>query len=182
MKNILKMAICSLLFIACTQDDFTKESEVENVNKIHSIDDSMLVFESEDQLKEFVANKIESNTDLLEEARTEFDENGRLSLLVIYNSLEKEEAERLNLNREQIAKVDSPDSMLLYLLNANGELQIEDKIFRIDGDFVYSYTSGSGENINEFTEAYLSVEIRIEDQATPAQLEAKALREKVIGV
>ena len=62
--------------------------------------------------------------------------------------------------------MDSPDSMLLYLLNANGEIQIEDKIFRIDGDFVYTYIPGYGKKIDEFIEAYMRGDIKIEDGKT----------------
>lgn len=166
MKNILRMAMYSLLFVACTQDDITIENDVTNANTEQKINESMLVFESQDQLKKFIAYRLESKTDLLEEARTDFEEKERLSLLVVYNSLEKEEAEQLKLNREEIAKVDSPDSMLLYLLNANGEIQIEDKIFRIDGDFVYTYTLGYGKKIDEFIEAHMAGDVMIEDGKT----------------
>jgi len=38
------------------------------------------------------------------------------------------------------------------LAKDGGEIGIEDKIFRIDGDFVYTYTASSGEDINTFFE------------------------------
>ncbi|SEL16654.1 hypothetical protein SAMN04487910_1913 [Aquimarina amphilecti] len=167
MKNILRIIVLSTLLIACTQDDTVLQQEETSINtKEETKESSMLSFDSQDEFKEFIAQKMESKENLLDEARIAFEERGRLSLLLVYNSLEKEEAEQLGLKRENIAKVDSPDSMLLFLLNENGEIGIEDKIFRIDGDFVYTYTRGFGKVINEFIAANAKGDVKIQDGET----------------
>ncbi|WP_299432003.1 hypothetical protein [uncultured Aquimarina sp.] len=164
MKNILRVVVCSLLLIGCTQDDILIENEaIVTTNETEKASESsMLSFESEDEFKEFIAQKMKLKNNLQEEARTAFEEEGRLSLLLVYNSLEKEEAERLGLKKEDVAVVDSPDSMLLFLLNENGEVRIKNTIYRIDGDFVYSYTPGFGKNINEFITANAEGDVRVE--------------------
>lgn len=168
LRNILIVAICSMFFIACTKDDEPIQEQetiiVDNGQKRK--ESSMLKFESQREFEAYVKEKNASGIDLLEEARMVFEEEGRLSLLLIYQGLEKHEAERLELRKEEIPVVESPDSMLLYLLNEDGEIGIEDKIFRIDGDFVYTYTGGNGKAIDEFLEAYAAGDIRIKDGET----------------
>ncbi len=172
MKQFFKMAIFSLLITACSQDDTvtethsieeTKETESQTIK---AIDSAMLSFASEDEFREFIKNRIENKENLLEEARTVFEKEGRLSLLLIYKSLEKTEAEKLGLKKEDIAIVDSPDSVLLSMLNSKGELRIGRHIFRIDGDFVYTYTSGNSSEIIKFIEAYNAREIEIKSGTT----------------
>lgn len=143
-------------------EEATQENSVANKFKEKT---GILKFENFDELGAFIEKRIESKEDLLDKAK-EFSEEGRYNpLLLIYN-LEADEAEKLGIKEEKVAKVASYDDMLLLLLNENGEIQVSEKIYRINGDFVYEYQEGASEEIKLFLEQYTSGKISLEREQT----------------
>ncbi|WP_062061678.1 hypothetical protein [Aquimarina longa] len=163
MKKLVSILVFSVLFLACNHDDGLQETNNTIVNSNKRGESKMLKFNSEEELERFILEKVESKVDLIDESKRELEREGRLSLLLTY-TLEKKEAERLRLKKENIPVVETYDNMLLYLLNENGEISINDFIFKIDEDFVYSYRIGHSSKINEFLEAYNAKKIKIESE------------------
>ncbi len=161
MKKMIALIMLSIMIISCKEEEMSNPEAENNVSVLKSRESNMLRFRSVDELKEFISVRHESEADLLDEARRMSEEGKYNPLLLIYN-LERKEAERLGIKERNIPTVSSNDDMLLLLLNENGEIGIEDKIFRIDGDFVYSYSEGGSSNIPEFLTAYNTGEIRVE--------------------
>lgn len=155
-----------LSIVSCTTEDIKTEKSLENFD--HNLGKEstsiMLRFGSTDEMKNYIEEKFNSERDLVEEAEYDVENNGRIPLLLVYNLEEEGDVDRLGLDTSTIPTVDSPDDMLLYLLNERGEIAIEDYIFRVDGEFVYRYHQGYGNDIKEFLELYDSNEIRIEPE------------------
>lgn len=163
MKKYFLVLMLGIITMACQseQEQGIIENEAQRGIASKNIASKMLQFETVKELKSFINDRLESDSDLLEEAK-EMSSSGRYNpLLLIYN-LESSEAKSLGINIKEVAKVGSDDNMLLFLLNQNGEIAIEGKIFRIDGDFVYTYTKGFSNTINEFLEKYNSGAIKLE--------------------
>ncbi|WP_431167424.1 hypothetical protein [Tenacibaculum halocynthiae] len=165
MKKIIALIMLSVMIISCQEEEI-KEEKKENETKVISKEDGrILSFSSFKELEYFIKESIESNNDLIELSKSDFDRNGRVSLLLAYN-VEAKEAKNYQLNKEEIAEVSSSDSMLLYLLNKNGEVSIEGSIYRIDGEFVYTYKSGNESGIESFLADYKLGKVKVSDQKT----------------
>ena len=148
------------MIISCKEGEIIENQDNEVKTSLRTEEVNMLRFETVDELKMFISERLENETDLLDEAR-EMSESGKYnSLLMVYN-LEAEEAERLGIQEKEVPLVDSNDDMLLLLLNQNGEVGIEDKIFRINGDFVYTYSAEASYQIDEFLNAYNSGKVKM---------------------
>ncbi|RZT00191.1 hypothetical protein [Aquimarina brevivitae] len=167
----LQLAVVTLIALvlgitSCTKEDLVTEKSLEEIDNTMTKESTsaMLKFGSIDEMNSYVEEKMNSEIDLLEEARYEIDKNGRIPLLLVYNLEEEGEVEQLGIDQNNIPVVDSPDDMLLFLLNEKGEISIEDYIFRVDGDFVFRYHPNAAHTINEFLEVYNSDEIRIEPE------------------
>ena len=163
MKKYFLVLMLSIIAIACQneqdQDIIGKEKQETLVTKNN--ESKMLRFETIKELKNFINIRLESDSDLLEEAK-EMSTSGKYNPLLLVYNLESDEAERLGINEEEVANVSSDDNMLLFLLNQNGEIAIQGKIFRIDGEFVYTYTEGFSNRIGEFLEEFNAGKIKIE--------------------
>ncbi len=156
MKKMFFLIMIAIMVIGCKDEEIivqTDELDATNSTLSKTREVGMLKFNSAKELQSFVAERVSSKLDLLEEART-FSERGVYNPLLFVYNLEAEEAKEYGIKEKAVPTVASDDDMLLLLLNENGEIQIEDKIFRIDGDFVYSYQEGSGDDIDAFTEKY----------------------------
>ena len=155
--------LLTIIVVSCKEEVVIDQKESQALEKasLMSLErENMLVFKSADALKGYISELLETDTDLLDEARESAYERGRVPLLLVYN-LEAKEADGLGIKENEVAEVDSDDDMLLFLLNENGEIGIEDKIFRIDGEFVYSYSIGNSNDINNFTEEYQAGKVKI---------------------
>lgn len=160
MKKLVFIFCTVLLFVSCDKEELSvqdSENALEEVNSKAASTD-MLEFESMDSFKSFVASNME--VDLLDKTR-EMAAEGFYSLLFLYESNLAELSE-LRIEPESIAQVHSYDDMLHFFLNKDGEVAIEDKIFRIDGDFVYTYNRGFGADIDRFLADYQSGRVSIE--------------------
>ncbi|CAM1357844.1 conserved hypothetical protein [Tenacibaculum sediminilitoris] len=154
MKKIITIIMLSIMVISCKEEEMEKESLTKDEVKLSKENESnMLYFATTDELKMFISEYNESETDLLDEAKRMSEEGRYNSLLLVYN-LEADEAKGMGINEEEVPVVSSDDDMLLLLLNQKGEIGIEDKIFRIDGEFVYSYSQGNSDQINDFLSVY----------------------------
>ncbi|CAM1372604.1 hypothetical protein [Tenacibaculum xiamenense] len=160
MKKMIALIMLSIMIISCKEEEITNPENQNDLSVLKSNESNMLRFGSVDELKEFISVQHENDEDLLDKARRMSEEGKYNPLLLVYN-LEGKEAEKLGIKERNVPTVASNDDMLLLLLNENGEIGIEDKIFRIDGDFVYSYSEGTSSNISEFLNAYNTGEIRI---------------------
>lgn len=159
MKKLV-FIFCSLLLLAsCAKEELTNEAQNESATEanVKASSVQMLEFESIGDFKTFVAANMEA--DLLDKTR-EMAADGFYSLLFIYES-NLAELDALRINSEEVAQVHSYDDMLHFFLNQNGEIAIEDKIFRIDGDFVYTYNPGYDGDIDRFVSEYEAGRIRI---------------------
>ncbi len=161
MKKLLMIAIAISIFASCKQEEIisdTTDNQIAEVAYSRNEDKGILSFGSAEELQVFI--KEHQTTDLLDVAREFAEERRYIPLLLVYNST-TEEAKELGLTEEELPKVASEDDMLLFLLNENGEIGIEDKIYRIDGDFVYTYTRGSSKDITIFQNKYKEKGIKI---------------------
>ncbi|CAM1335084.1 hypothetical protein [Tenacibaculum aestuariivivum] len=163
MNKYLLLLMLSIITIAC------QDNEDENIDKKEQLEISaakegninMLRFETVKDLKIFIKKRLELDADLLEEAK-DMSSSGRYTPLLLVYNLEANEAEKLGINKNEVAEVNSDDNMLLFLLNEKGEIAIKGKIFRIDGEFVYSYNEGYSNDINFFLEEYNLGKIKLE--------------------
>lgn len=167
MKKMFLLIMLSIMVIGCQEEEVVTYDETtqEELSLSKESEVGMLQFGSADELNEFISEQVKSEADLLETAKAYSEKGIYNPLLLVYN-LEAEEARALGIEEKEVPTVASNDDMLLLLLNEDGEIGIEDKIFRIDGDFVYTYTGGSSDEVDNFNEAYLSGEIRIEKGET----------------
>ncbi|WP_442266962.1 hypothetical protein [Tenacibaculum sp. ZS6-P6] len=168
MKKMFFLIMMAIMVIGCKDEEIIKESnETEKLAAISSKgrEVGMLRFGSVRELEAFVAERVESKSDLLDEARAFSDKGIYNPLLMVYN-LEAEEAKELGIEEKNIPTVASDDDMLLLMLNQDGEIGIEDKIFRIDEDFVYTYVEGGGDEIDTFLEKYNGGGIKMENGQT----------------
>ncbi|MGG8497787.1 hypothetical protein ACQY1Q_15355 [Tenacibaculum sp. TC6] len=165
MKKLIALIMISIMIISCKEEETLRQEKTDELAVLKGEEANMLRFGSIDELKMFVSERQESETDLLDEAK-EMSEAGKYnSLLMIYN-LEAYEAEKLGINEKELPVVDSNDDMLLLLLNQKGEVAVENKIFRINGEFVYAYTEGFSAYIDEFLASYNGGKIKMEKGET----------------
>ena len=159
-----KLYLLLLIFsVSCAPDDLielNKNSDDKNKAK-PSIE--MLHFNTHEDLDRFIAEKIDREVDLLEEANRMSKEEGYNSLLYLYE-LNLAELDNIGLKFEDLAVVNSYDDMLHFLLNRDGELSIADKIYRINDDFVFIYTIGFENEITEFLAQYNTGSIQLENK------------------
>ncbi|RLK00278.1 hypothetical protein [Tenacibaculum discolor] len=165
MKKIITVIMLSIMIISCKEEEVKEKTQIKEIELSRESGSNMLRFATAEELKAFISQHHESETDLLDEARRMSEEGKYNPLLLVYN-LEVDEAEKLGINEKEVPLVSSNDDMLLLLLNEDGEIGIQDKIFRIDGEFVYTYTEGSSSQINEFLSAYKEGKIEIEKGKT----------------
>lgn len=150
-----------LVLIGCeNQEETILEETIKEEIVLKEDTSGMLSFETAEALNSFIAERHEREADLLEEAK-EMSQSGIYNPLLLVYNLEADEAEALGLNEEEVAVVNTNDPMLLFLLNENGEIAIEGKIFRIDGEFVYSYKVGNENQIASFIKGYTAGKIKI---------------------
>ncbi|WP_275314622.1 hypothetical protein [Tenacibaculum bernardetii] len=161
MKKYFLVLLLSIVAIACQDEQGQDIIEKEKVLATKNNESKMLRFKTVKELRFFINDRLESDSDLLEEAK-EMSSSGRYNPLLLVYNLESEEAERLGINEKEVANVSSDDNMLLFLLNEDGEIAIQGKIFRIDGEFVYTYTEGSSSIIADFLKEYNSGNIKLE--------------------
>ncbi|AUC14489.1 hypothetical protein BTO06_04730 [Tenacibaculum sp. SZ-18] len=162
MKKIIMITVIALLAVSCKEEEIVSNQNEETIEiqKKHE-GKSMLHFDRVEELQFFIKERVESNTNYLEEAKA-FSERGIYNPLLLVYNLDQREAEILGIEEKSIPTVTSNDDMLLLMLNENGEIGIEDKIFRIDGEFVYTYTASSGSgDINNFIEQYQTGKLKI---------------------
>lgn len=140
MKNILMLIMLVIVVTSC------QEKEVVEFNEVSSKESSSLKqsqFKGDLESESYKFKVFESNSELAERLY-EYSEKGNYTPLLLVYNLEEE--------------ID------LFTLNENGEIGIEDKIYRIDGDFVYTYTSSGEGKVDSFHKHVLSDEIEIEDK------------------
>ncbi|WP_064967528.1 hypothetical protein [Tenacibaculum ovolyticum] len=167
MNRYLLLLMLSIVTVACqsNEDENIVEKEKLTNEVLFREDGRILSFSSFKELEIFIKESIESGQDLIELSKSDFDRSGRVSLLLAYN-IEADEAEKYQLNKKEVVEVNSSDSMLLYLLNKNGEISIEGAIYRIDGEFVYTYKHGNENEIESFLLDYKVGKIKVSDQKT----------------
>jgi|GEM_PF-6021113 len=168
MKNLNKIfrrGMYLLLFvsftISCTVDDKLSEPTATDLDLQQNVSSNILEFVSFQELEDFIADRIINERDLLDESRIMASNTGYHSLLYIYNS-NLAELDSVGISYEDVAIVNSYDDMLHLLLNQDGEVRIEAKTYRIDGEFVFQYTDNSERFINEFLNEYRAGSIRLE--------------------
>ncbi len=163
MKKLFFLIMVSIMVVSCKNEEVVgiEDTTIQEISSQKETGKKMLHFGNVDELKSFINEKVEGETDFLDEARKYSEQGVYNPLLLVYN-LEASEAKELGIEEKAVPTVASDDDMLLLMLNESGEIGIEDKIFRIDGDFVYTYSEGSGNHIDEFNEAYKAGEIRME--------------------
>lgn len=151
-----------VVLIGCQTEEETvlDENSKENIALKENV--GMLDFETAEELNRFITEHHERETDLLEKAK---ETSNYTPLLLVYN-LEADEAKEIGISEDEVAEVNTNDEMLLFLLNENGEIGIEGKIFRIDGDFVYTYKQGEGNQIADFLKSYSVGKVKIEKGKT----------------
>ena len=168
MKKIITLVLLSFLAIACSEQDVILEEEQGKGKEVFETKfgetQNMLQFETANDLNAYIEEY--ATSDLLSVAKEQSHrEDNYTPLLLVYN-LTGEEAEALGVKEEDVASVNTNDDMLLFLLNENGEIGIENKIYRIDGDFVYTYVGGNDDEIEKFDTAYELGKIKIADGDT----------------
>lgn len=138
--------------IGCQEEEVITDIEKGNTSEVNltkSENKNVLSFANFDELEKTIYEILESDVDLLERSITDFKEKGRVSLLMASNFGE-EELREYGLKRENIAKVDTGDRVLLHLLSYEGEIIIERTIYKIDEDFVYILKDNNKEIIRKF--------------------------------
>ena len=168
MRKIIYLCFLSiaLLSVSCDRED----SFIDNPDGTSKVqekrpDDDMLHFNSMDEFKSYISEYLDSDTDLLEEAKREAQEGVRVPLLLLYN-LNLTQLDSMKVDRKKVAIVNSYDDMLHFLLNRNGEISIEDFVYRINGDFVFKYTMGASGEITSFMRKFTNGEIRMKKGET----------------
>lgn len=159
----------SALLFACSKDEVVEEIQQENDsltltdarNAEAESSAEILDFASFGDLENFIRELQDSDADLLDEAMSRSNETGYHSLLYIYDA-DLAMLDEKGIDMEQVPIVHSYDDMLHFLLNQNGEIKVANQIFRIDGEFVYQYEQGAGDQISNFLANYNSGEIRLE--------------------
>ncbi|WP_132793943.1 hypothetical protein [Tenacibaculum skagerrakense] len=167
MKKILMLLIIASLAISCKEEEIISEAPEETIEIIKRKEGkAILHFDNIDELQMFIKERVNADVDYLEEAR-QFSKEGRYNPLLLVYNLESNEAESLGIDEKSIPTVASDDDMLLLMLNEEGEIWIEDKIFRIDEEFVYTYTASDGSgDINNFIEQYNAGKLEIQPGKT----------------
>ncbi len=167
MKKFLMLIIIAAIAVSCKDEEIITKSPEETIETAQRKEGKpMLHFDRVEELQSFIKERVSSDIDYLDEARS-FSEKGLYNPLLLVYNLDSEEADKKGIEEKSIPTVASDDDMLLLLLNENGEIGIEDKIFRIDGDFVYTYTASAGSgDINNFTEQYNAGKIRMKRGGT----------------
>ncbi len=151
MKKVFLLIMMAIMVIGCKEEEVVTTIEQEQAVIQQRIGKDILQFRSFDEVEGYIKEK--NSADLLAEAKENAQEKGFLSLLLLYN-ISGEEAEKLNIKEQKLPKVNSNSPLFLSILNQNAEVIIDDKIYRIDEDFVYTYRSGSGDEIDDFKEKY----------------------------
>ena len=144
--------------IGCQEEEVItniEKADTSQVNLARLENKNILNFENFEELEKAIHEILESDIDILDRSITDLKEKGRISLLLAYN-LEEEELEKYGLKRDDIAKVDTGDRVLLHLLNSEGEISINRNIYRIDEDFVYILKENNKENNKEIIKEFLS--------------------------
>ncbi|MFY7710015.1 hypothetical protein ACOSQB_05280 [Tenacibaculum sp. MEBiC07804] len=161
------LIIIATLAISCKEEEIISESPEETITTSKRKEGkAMLHFNSVEELKGFIKERVESDIDYLDEARSFSDRGLYNPLLLVYN-LSANEAEEKGIEEKSIPTVASNDDMLLLMLNEDGEIGIREKIFRIDGEFVYTYTASSGSgDITNFIEQYKAGKVKIQPGKT----------------
>jgi len=163
MRKLIYITFISIgaLFVSCDNDSYLDEQEETDKSTISSSNSDMLRFNSSNDLKVYISRLIDDDIDLDEESKNRAERNEHISLLYLY-SLNLAELDSININRKKIAIVNSYDDMLHFLLNKNGEIRLENFIYRINGDFVFKYNIGNANDIRNFMVAYNNGRVRIE--------------------
>ena len=161
MKKVFLLIMMTIMMISCQEEEVISSEKSITTKEIYLEEEKeevgMLSFKSSDELYSFVENN--EGADLLELAK-KYSEKGIYNPLLLAYASEKED----------VPVVNTQSSLLLLLLNEDGEIGIEDKIFRIDGDFVYTYTAnddGEGaETIANFLKEYNAGGIKLKEGGT----------------
>ncbi|SNR15223.1 hypothetical protein [Tenacibaculum jejuense] len=161
MKKVFLLIMITIMAIGCKEEEVVTNLEQEEIAFQQRDEYDILEFKSFDELGAYIKEKNSAN--LLEEAKESAKEKGFLSLLLLYN-ISGEEAKELGIERTELPAVKSNSSLFLSILNKDGEVIIDDKIYRIDEDFVYTYRAGSGDEINDFKEKYRAGKIEIKSE------------------
>jgi len=173
MKIWIKLAFFGLLLIASSKDDttFTEERQKDDAtvtevtqeeqfsSKSRPIENSdILRFKTDEDLKEYIAAY--NDKDLLDEARSMYDETGYVSLLLIYD-MNQDELDRIGMDSKNVLQLASYDDMLHLLLNRKGEIEIAEYTMRVDEDFVFKYKNGNRKSISAFLAEYTKGRVEI---------------------
>ena len=163
MKKLIYICLLSIgaLFVSCDNDAYLDESDNTDKSEVMSSRDEMLHFRSSEDLNSYIADLLDSEMDLLEEAKTRARSNEHTSLLYLY-SLNLAQLDSIEVNRKKVAIVNSYDETLHFILNKKGEINIGNSIYRINGDFVFKYNIGYESDVNHFMREYNNGGIRIE--------------------
>lgn len=169
MKKLVVLLCMSVFLFACSTDeaveDLQQTTETQDVTKEGRANteapSEILEFGSFEELENFIRALQDSDTDLLDEARSMSEERNYHSLLFIYET-DLAQLDEVGIKIEDVAIVNSFDDMLHLLLNQDGEIKVGNQIYRIDGEFVYQYIEGTGDQIAQFLENYNAGDIRIE--------------------
>ena len=162
MKKLLVLLCMSVLLFACSTDEAVEDlqqqtTETQDVNQERRANtetpSEILEFGSFEELENFIRALQDSDTDLLDEARSMSEERNYHSLLFIYET-DLAQLDEVGIKIEDVATVNSFDDMLHLLLNQDGEIKVGNQIYRIDGEFVYQYIEGAGGQIAQFLENF----------------------------
>ncbi|WP_203293537.1 hypothetical protein [Luteirhabdus pelagi] len=147
--------------VSCTVDDKLESPTETDLVIQEKAAGNILEFGSFQELETFISDRLTSHRDLLDESRNMASSMGYYSLLYLYNS-NLAEIDSVGLRYEDIPIVNSYDDMLHLLLNQDGEIKIEDKTYRIDGEFVFQYTPTSERFIDQFLREYTEGTIQLD--------------------
>lgn len=153
MKKVFFLIVMAIMVVGC-QDEEIVVSDVTTNNKTETIRDDILMryFNSFDELNYFVEKN--EGSDLLDLAKQESKEGNYNPLLLVYAEFSEEGKEIVD-----VPVVNTQSGLLLLLLNEAGEIGVKNHIFRIDGEFVYSFSvdmdaDARSQRAAEFLEKY----------------------------
>ncbi len=169
MKKLVTLLLVSAFLFACSTDEAIEDLQQNETDALNLTQErrantetpsEILEFGSFEELESFIRELQDSNKDLLDEARRMSEEANYNSLLFIYET-DLARLDEMGIKMENVAIVNSFDAMLHLLLNQQGEIKVANEIFRINGEFVYQYTEGSGNQIDRFLEDYNAGSVQI---------------------
>lgn len=166
MKKIFLTALLLTCLIGCKEEEVISNTENEDVVEVSAskLDNkNVLNFRNFDELEKTIHQFIEKDKDLMEESIMNLKETGRVSLLLAYN-FEEDEARKYGLKKENIAKVNSDDQVLLYLLNSEGEIVVNETTYKIDENFVYVLKRNNREIFQKFLAEFKEGKIKTKDR------------------